>query len=61
MTIISLALPLPLPVSINTKMVRWTGLVARMGERRGENGDWVGKSERNHLENVRVDGRTILK
>ena len=42
-TSIVFALHLPLPVNINSKKVRWAGLVAHMGERRGAKGDWVGK------------------
>jgi len=44
-TSIVFALHLPLPVSINSKKVRLAGLVTRMGEKRGANRDWVGKTE----------------
>jgi len=42
--------------------IRWAGHVARIGERRGAYGVSVGKSERQrHLEDLGVNGTTILK
>jgi len=42
--------------------VRWAGHVARMGERRGYTGCWLGNlRERDHLVDAGVDGRIILK
>jgi len=41
--------------------MRWTGTVARMGERRGANMDWCGNPrERDHLEDRGVYGRIKL-
>ena len=42
--------------------MRWAGHVARMGDRRGVYSVLVEKlSERDHLEDLGVDGRIILK
>jgi hypothetical protein len=41
--------------------MRWAGYVACMGDRRGIYTVLVGKQERDHLENLGVDGRIILK
>jgi hypothetical protein len=48
---------------ITSRRMRWAGLVARIGERRGASGFFVEKnlSERDHLENLDVDGRITLK
>jgi hypothetical protein len=44
---------------IKSRRQRWEGHVARMGERRGFG--WGNLRERNHLEDLDVDGRIILK
>jgi len=43
--------------------MRWAGHVARMGERRGSYRGFVGGdlTARDHLEDVAVEGRIILK
>jgi len=47
---------------IKLRGIRWSGLVARMRERRGVYRVLVGKYEgKSHLEDPRVDGRVILK
>jgi hypothetical protein len=47
---------------MNSRRMRWAGLVACMGEMRDVYGVLVGKPEgKNHLEDPGVDGRIILK
>jgi len=47
---------------IKSRRMRWTGHVARMGERRGVYRILVGKlRERDHLGDQGVDGRIILR
>jgi hypothetical protein len=47
---------------IKSRRMRWTGHVARMGERRGVYRILVGKPEvKDHLGNPGVDGRLILR
>ena len=41
--------------------MRWAGHVARMGDRKGAYRVLVGKPERDHLEDLRVDRGIILK
>jgi len=42
------------------RVIRWTGHVSRMGDRRGACKIWWGDlRERNHLEDLGVDGRII--
>ena len=38
---------------------RWTGHVARMGEKRTEDRFMVGKTNRDHLEDLGVDGKIM--
>ena len=38
---------------------RWTGHVARMGEKRIEDRVMVGKTDRDHLEYLGIDGRIM--
>ena len=48
---------------IKSRRMRWTGYVARMGERKGEEytGFWWGNlREKDHLEDRDLDGRIIL-
>jgi len=47
---------------IISRRVRWMGHVSGMGERRGAYTGLVGKPElKNHLENISIDGRLVLK
>ena len=46
---------------IKSRRMRWAGNVARMGHRRVTCTVSVGRSERDHWEGLRVDGRIILK
>jgi len=47
---------------IKSLIMRWAGHVARVGERRGVYGVLVGNpEEKDHLENLGVDGRIILR
>ena len=47
---------------IKSRRMRWTGHVARLGERRGVYRVLVGKPEgKNHLGDPGVDGRVILR
>jgi hypothetical protein len=48
---------------IQSRRMRWVGHVARMGERRGAYRVLVGRPEakRDHLEDLGIDGRIILK
>ena len=47
---------------IKSRIMRWAGHVARIGERRGVYRVLVGKPEgKNHLENLGVDVRIILR
>ena len=47
---------------IKSRIMRWAGIVARMGPRRGAHRVLVGKPERkNYLEDPGVDGRIILR
>jgi hypothetical protein len=49
-------------IIITSRSMRWAGLVARMGERRGVCRVLMGNlKERDHLENPGVDGRIILR
>jgi len=46
---------------IKSRRIRWAGHVAHMGEERGCIGSWWGnRRERDHRENLDVDGWTIL-
>ena len=47
----------------NSRIMRWEGHVARVGDRRSANRILVGKPERerDHLEDQGVDGRIILR
>jgi hypothetical protein len=48
--------------AIKCRKMRWAGHVARMGERRGAYSILVGEpEERDQLEDLRVDGKIILK
>jgi hypothetical protein len=45
---------------IKSRRMRWAGLVARMGEKRGIKGFWMGNlRERNRLGDPGIDGRII--
>jgi len=46
---------------IELRRRRWTGHVARMGERRGVEFWWGNLRERDHLRDPGVDGRIILR
>ena len=47
---------------IKLRRVRWAGHVAHMGERRGTYRVLVGNPrERDHSENLGIDGRIVLK
>ena len=47
---------------IKTRRMRWAGHVARKGDRRVAYRVWWGDPrERDHLKNVGLNGRTILK
>jgi hypothetical protein len=47
---------------IKTKRMRWEGHVARIGDKRGAAGFWWGNlREGDHLEDLSLDGRIILK
>jgi hypothetical protein len=47
---------------INSRRMRWTGHVARMGEREVYTGFWLGNlRERDHLADPSVDGMIILR
>jgi hypothetical protein len=47
---------------IKSRRVRWAGHVAHVRKRRGTFRVWWGKlKERNHLEDIRVDERILLK
>jgi hypothetical protein len=47
---------------IKSRKIRWAGHVARMGDRRGAYRVLVGRPEgKSHLEDLGVDGKTILK
>jgi len=46
---------------IKSRRMRWAGQVARMGEERGRIGSWWGnRRERDHWEDLGVDGWIIL-
>ena len=46
---------------INSRRIRWAGHVARMGERRGYTGVWVGRSEgKKPNVDLGIDGRSVL-
>jgi len=46
---------------INSRRIRWAGHVARMGEEKGNTGSWWGnRSERDHWEDLGIDGWIIL-
>ena len=48
--------------AIKSRRIGWAGYVARMGDREVHTGFWWGDvMERDHLEDVGVDGRIILK
>jgi hypothetical protein len=48
--------------AIKSRKMRWTDHVSSMGERRGAHGILVEKPEgKNHLEDLDVDGKIILK
>jgi len=45
-----------------SRIIRWTGHVARMGEKRGDTGFWWGNlRESDHLGDPGLDGRVILR
>jgi hypothetical protein len=47
---------------IKTRIMRWAGHVARMGEKKDVYRVWWGNlKERDHLEDPGVDGRIILR
>jgi hypothetical protein len=47
---------------IKTRIMRWAGHVAQMGERRSAYRFWWGDlRERDHFEDLGVNGRTIVK
>jgi hypothetical protein len=47
---------------IKSRRMRWAGHVARMGDRRGACRVWVGRpAGKNHLQDLGVVGRIILK
>ena len=47
---------------IQSRRMRWAGLVARVGHRRDAYGFWWGNlRKRDHFEEVGVDGKMILK
>jgi len=48
--------------AIKSKRIRWAEPAARIGDREVHTGFWWGDvMERDHLEDIRVDGRVILK
>ena len=48
--------------AFKSRRIGWAGYVARMGDREVHTGFWWGDvMERDHLEDVGVDGRIILK